>query len=130
MARSASALRTHSAVVFFIKDLAALYDFPQEPVAFLQAPLHVFGCANHDVNGKRRIKRFLDSEGLIDLVARGHDNQKIYIAVAIRLAVSVRAEKDDPVRLEVLGNALCEATDDGPANKSETVADAAPALGG
>jgi hypothetical protein len=50
-------------MVFFIDDLAALYDFPQESDAFFQAPLRMFLVdANHDVNRKRKNRRFLDSK--------------------------------------------------------------------
>ncbi len=71
-ARSPSALRTHSLVSFFIKNLALVHDFSQEPIPFLQPPTHVFRGPHNDIHAKRGIKKFFDANRLVNFIPRRH----------------------------------------------------------
>src|SRR5437899_2033206 len=106
MASSASALRTQSAVSFFIEDLASPHDLLQKPVAFFQSPLQVLRCTDNDVKRGRRIDCVPNADGLVDFVASRHHHQEIDVTVGVRPPVSVGAEEDDPIWPEAFGDLL------------------------
>ena len=54
----------------------------------------------------------MDQVSLLQLTPRRHDYQHVHITVFIWNAVGVRAEKDDFVRFESLGNLARETPDD------------------
>jgi hypothetical protein len=57
-----------------------------------------------DVERERPLEREIDADGLVNGIARRHDNHQIDVALLVRLAVSIRAEQDDFVRPESFGN--------------------------
>lgn len=80
-------------------------------VAFRETPFHTGWSADEEIHRKPRRHCAANFEPLIDLVPCGHDDQDIDVAVGVRRAVSVRAEQDDFVGLEALGNLAREAAD-------------------
>lgn len=67
--------------------------------------------ANDEVQRKSSFDRQADFERLVELVAAGHDDEQIDVAVLVRPAVGVRAEEDDLLRLEFLGHLARKASD-------------------
>src|SRR5262249_17991075 len=110
--KSTSAFLTHSRVSFFIKDFASRHDLPHKPFALVEPLLPSFRRTDKEVQGKWRIASQLDPNGLIKLVAGGHDHEDIHVAVGVRPAVGLRAEEDDLVGPELLGHLTGEAADD------------------
>lgn len=68
--------------------------------------------ANLDVQWERSLDRQSDIVRLIELVATRHDHEDIDLAVGVRFAVGVRAEEDDLVRIEPLGDFAGKTADD------------------
>lgn len=67
---------------------------------------------NNDVQREWHRDRHSDFERLIQLIAGRHDHQDIDVAVGVRRAVGMRAEEDDLLRMEPLGDLAGEASDD------------------
>jgi hypothetical protein len=111
---SSSALLTHCAVWRFIQHLALGHDLIQEPVAILrvfQTLLDLVGCSHVNIEREGALKRAIDADGLIDGIARRHDDHQIDVALRVRRAVGIGAKEDDLVRLKPLGNLAREAAD-------------------
>ena len=64
-----------------------------------------------DVDRKRALEGQVDADGLIDGIARRHDDQEIDITLRVRPAVGVGAEQDDLVGVEPFGNLANKAPD-------------------
>ena len=64
-----------------------------------------------DVERERPFEHEIDPDGLIDGVARRHDDHQINVALLVRSAVGVGAEQDDLLRLEPFGNLARKAAD-------------------
>src|SRR5262249_1927316 len=110
-AQSSSALRTHLAVWRFIKHLALFDHLAQEPVIIFQTPLDLFRGADVEVEREYPVERRADPDGLSDHVVRRHDDHQVNIALVVRRAISVGAEKDDLLWAEALGDLPREAPD-------------------
>lgn len=110
--RSASALRTHSLAAFFIENLALRRNLRVERFTFLKPPFQVLRRADEEVHREGSGKFPADLHGLIVLISRRHDDEQIHVAVLVRLAVGVRAEQDDLVRMEAFRDLTRVATDD------------------
>lgn len=93
--------------------MAPGHDLGVERFAFLQPPLEVVRFANDDVQWKRRVDGEADLDGLPQLIPARHDDQNVHIAVGVRLAVGVRAEEDNLLRLEFFGDLAGKAADRG-----------------
>jgi hypothetical protein len=91
-------------VSLFIEDLALRNDFLQEAVPVRQSATEVFRRAYDQIQGKWRIERERQPDGLVDLVCCGHNDQNIHVAVGMWSAAGVGAEKNDPFRMELPGN--------------------------
>ena len=64
--------------------------------------------ANLDVQRERRVDRQTYFVRLIEFVSAGHDDEDVDVAVGVGFAVGVGAEEDDPVGMELLGDAASE----------------------
>lgn len=101
----------HARVALFIEDLALGHDLRVEGLPLGEPPRQALRGANNQVHGKWRVDSPPDTSGLVMLVARRHDDQNIDVAVRVRRALGMRAEKNDPVRLESLGDLPSEPAD-------------------
>src|SRR5262245_28631723 len=102
--RSASALRIHSAVTLFIKDLSQRHDRLHELIVQLEALADKVGSANQKIEGEGMIHGRANPHRLRVYVLRRHDDEHVNIAVDVRFAIGVRAEKDNLVRLKAFGD--------------------------
>jgi len=50
-----------------------------------------------------------DPQGLIDFIARGHDDEQVHIAILVSFPTRVRTEENDLFRMEFAGNLFCQA---------------------
>jgi hypothetical protein len=62
------------------------------------------GRADDQIHGKWSRYGQPDFNGLIDLVACTHDYKQIDVATFVWRPVCMRAEEDNPIRIEMLGN--------------------------
>jgi hypothetical protein len=110
---SSSALLTHWAVWRFIQNFTPFHDFTQKPIAitFLQPLLDLVRSSHMDIDRERTLKRQVDAYGLINGIARRHDNEEIHVTLRVRLAVGIRTEEDDLIGMETLTDPAGEATD-------------------
>src|SRR5438094_8084472 len=104
MSRSASALRTHFAVVFFIEGLAFRQDFQRERIAIAKTFLNSLGSPHQEIKRKWRRHGNANLGGLIELIARRHHHDEINVAISVRLAVCVGTEQDDLVRMKAFSD--------------------------
>lgn len=102
--QSSSALRTQRFVWRFIEHLALFDHFAQEPIPFLQAALDLVRGPHDQVEREGPLQRQTDANGLTDYVAGRHDDEQIHVALGVRRAIGIRAEKDDLLRLKPLGD--------------------------
>jgi hypothetical protein len=119
--KSASALSTHSAVVFFIQDFSLGHNLSQERITLRQAPGHVLGRANNQIERERRVKGLVDATGLIDLIPRWHDDKDVYVTVGVWRPVGIRAEENDLLGLKALGYLAGKAANLAPGNIGPTI---------
>jgi len=86
----------------FIKHLAVVQSFTDQRVTLGIAAGCVVRAANQQVHWERRINAVKDFHRLPEVpsLERKH-NQQVDIRVRARVSVSVGAEQDDPVRLEL-----------------------------
>ena len=102
--RSASALRTHWTVSFFIENQTFSYRFSKEPISFLQPPTKILRSPHKNVQRKRTVHGAGNPARFADLIPSRHYDEQIDIAVPVRFSVSIRSEQDDFVGLEFVGN--------------------------
>lgn len=100
-----------------------------EQIALRETPFHRGRCTNEEIH--RELPGHLASnlERQIDLIPGRHDDQEVNVAVGMRSAVGVRAEQDDLVWLEVLGDLACETSDDAHGNIRPTIPAGRTAVG-
>jgi hypothetical protein len=79
--------------------------------ALLQSPLDFTWLTDEEIHWEGSGRCHTNLEGLVVLIPAGHDHQDIYVAVGVRRAVSVGAEQNDLVRMEVLGQLTGPPTD-------------------
>ena len=63
------------------------------------------------IDRKRTLKGAIDADGLIDGIARWHDDHQIDVALRVRPAVGIGAEQDNLIRMKPLRNLAGEASD-------------------
>src|SRR2546421_12964754 len=106
-AKSPSAFCTHSLRTSIIKNLPAIDRVANErvilPVTFPKFP----GAIQQQIDRERRIRFAEDLECLRQRPAAvGHDDDEVYVGIAMRSAVGARAEQDDLVRMEMLDDSI------------------------
>src|SRR6266566_4048461 len=89
------AFRTHSAVVFFIENLALGYDLRQKRFSFFQSPFHASWRSNDEVHREGSRDCETNLERLVELVASRHYDQDIHVTVFVRCTVGMGAKKDN-----------------------------------
>jgi hypothetical protein len=101
-------------VIFFIEHPSSIHNLTEKRITPAQPVRKSFGGADEKIQGKATlVNRLIDANGLLNLIARRHDHQQINVAIGRRIAVGVRAEKDDFVRMELPGDLPREPTDRG-----------------
>jgi hypothetical protein len=90
-------------VLFFIKYLALANDLGQKRFPFRQTGFKTRWSAYDQVEWKGWGASQSNLHRLVDLISRWHDNQQIDVAIGMGRAASIRAEKNDPLRTELLG---------------------------
>jgi hypothetical protein len=100
--KSASALRTHSAVSFFIKNFAFPHCFSKKPVPFFHPPTKILWRPHKNVQRKGTVNSAGYSARFADLIPGRHNDEQIHIAVLVWFPVGIRSEQDDFVGLEFI----------------------------
>src|SRR5207248_1093545 len=88
-----------------------LHYFAQKPIVLPQSTLDLFRGAHDQVQRESPLERPKDTNGLRVTVAGRHNHQQIDVALVVRRPVGIRAEEDDLLRLEALGDLAREAPD-------------------
>jgi hypothetical protein len=96
---------------------------------FFQPPFHISRFENDQIHRETSGNITPDLERLIDLVACGHYDQDVDIAIGVGNPVGVGAEQNDLVRLEVLGDLACETADDAHGNIGAAIPAGGPTIG-
>jgi hypothetical protein len=78
---------------------------------FVQPPLHLVRRPHDKVQRKRRVNGQLDARRHSELAARRQDDEDVHVAVVVRSAISVGAEKDDLLGMERRRHVAREAAD-------------------
>jgi hypothetical protein len=71
------------------------------------------GCPDNEVERERPFEGLANSNRLIGDVGRRHDHKQINVALAVRPAVRIRAEKDNSLGMELVGDLPGKAPDGG-----------------
>jgi hypothetical protein len=93
--KSLSALRTQARVLLFIENFALGRNLRQKRLTFGELPFHVVRRADNDVQREWRIDGEAYFYCLVQLIVGGHDDQDIDVAVGMRRAIGMRAEKKE-----------------------------------
>jgi hypothetical protein len=72
----------------------------------------VVGPPGQEVDGKVRVGPIEDFQRFIEILAlKGQNHQNIHVRIRRGVAISIGAEQDYPLRLEVLDDAVAEVPD-------------------
>jgi hypothetical protein len=84
----------------------------QERITLCQTPGQIAWRAYQQMHRKRWQRGKVNLRGLIQLVASRHHDENVHVAVGVRLAIGVRAEQDDFVRLKLFSDLSRESSND------------------
>ena len=73
--------------------------------------MEILGSAHDEIHRERRRHGQANTNRLIVLVPRGHDDKNVHIAIGMRRAIGVRTKQNDFVRLKLLSDPAREAAD-------------------
>lgn len=84
---------------------AALDNLLSKGVAKLQVPRQPLGCTDDEIKRKVIVDRLANERSLLRFSQRRlHHHKQVHVTLVMRLAVNVRTEENDTLRLEALDN--------------------------
>jgi hypothetical protein len=87
-----------------MKDFPLLQQLAQEPIAVCQPTLKVFRRPNDQIERKGRGNCPANANRLMQLICRGHNDEKIHVTVNVRNTVRVGAEENNPIGFELFND--------------------------